>query len=263
MDVATIIGILFGFSCIIVAVTSGGNAAIFIHIPSMLITVGGMLSATLIHFSFKQVLKIIPVAKKTLFYKLRSEQDVIQDLVNYSAINRRDGALALEQAVADVDDPFLTKAVQMVIDGQDEENIERALFTEIQYLQQRHEDGKKIMEFMGAAAPAFGMIGTLIGLVSMLTSLDDPSSIGGGMAVALITTFYGALMANLLFIPLAGKLGIRSKEETMLREMIVEGIIGIARGESPTAVRERMQAFVSAKNREEFKPSIGEQAQAA
>jgi chemotaxis protein MotA len=127
---------------------------------------------------------------------------------------------------------------------------------EIQYLQERHASGKRILEFMGASAPAFGMIGTLIGLVQMLGTLEDPSQIGGGMATALITTFYGALLANLVFIPLAGKLGIRSKRESILREMVVEGLLAIVRGESPTGVREKMQTFVSAKNREELKPSI-------
>ena len=257
MDIATIIGILFGFSCIIMSILGGTDVAVFVHVPSMLITIGGMISATLIHFSLSQFLGIAPIVRKTLFWKMPSMQKLIQDMVNYSAISRRDGALALEQQLADVNDPFLIKALQMVVDGQDQEAIENSLFNEIHYLQERHQDGKKIMEFMGAAAPSFGMIGTLIGLVAMLTSLDDPKNIGAGMAVALITTFYGALLANLLFIPLAGKLGIRSKQESMMREMIVEGVVGISKGESPTEVRERMQTFVSVKNREELKPTVG------
>ena len=264
MDIATIIGVVCGLSCIFISITAGGSIAAFIHIPSVLITVGGMLSATLIHFSLGQVLKIIPVAKKTLFYKLPSAHEITQQMVNYSAVIRRDGPLAMEQQMAEVNDPFLAKALQMIIDGQKEEDIEGTLLTEIQSLQERHEDGKKILAFMGASAPAFGMIGTLIGLVLMLRNLSDPSQIGAGMAVALITTFYGALLANLIFIPLAGKLGIRSKQEAQIRMMIVEAVTGMARGESPTAVRERMQAFVSAKNREELKPTLdGGQTRAA
>jgi chemotaxis protein MotA len=263
VDIATIIGVLFGFVCISVAIVGGGSAGVFIHLPSMLITVGGMLASTFIHFSLKQVLSIVPVVKKTVLCKLPSQQQLIQDMVNYSAISRRDGALALEQQTGDVSDPFLLKAVQMIVDGQDGEAIDAALSTEIRYLQERHLNGKKIMEYMGAAAPAFGMIGTLIGLVAMLQNLSDPSGLGKGMAIALITTFYGALLANLLFIPLAGKLGIRSKEETLTCEMIAQGAIGIAGGESPTVVRERMQAFVSAKKREEFKPDVGKKAEAA
>ena len=256
MDIATVIGILAGFGLVISAMLMGGGAGMFVHLPSMLITVGGMLAATFVHFSIGQVMKIASVAKKTLFCKLPAESELIQKMVNFSAINRRDGALALEQQLPSAGDGFLVKGLQMVIDGQSDEAIESQLAVEIQYLQERHQAGKKILEFMGSAAPAFGMIGTLIGLVSMLRNLKDPSQIGGGMATALITTFYGALLANLVFLPLAGKLEIRSKKETTLREMIVEGVLGIVRGESPTAVRDRMQAFLSAKNREELKPEI-------
>ncbi len=258
MDIATIIGIVCGILCIVVTIVGGGSAAVFVHIPSVMIVIGGMLSATLIHFSLGQVLRIAPIIKKTLFCKLSTYQDLVQNMVNYSAVSRRDGALALEKQVADSDDLFLCKAIQLVVDGQEEEAIRETLYTEIRSLQERHRDGKKIMEFMGASAPAFGMIGTLIGLISMLQNLSNPSGIGAGMAVALITTFYGAFLANLIFIPLAGKLGIRSKQESLVREMIVEGAVGIAKGEAPTAVRERMQAFVSGKNRQEFKPSIEE-----
>ena len=256
MDIATIVGVIAGFACVIMSVVAGGDATMFVHVPSMAIVIGGMISATLIHFSLGQVLRILSVIKKTLFCRLPMEQDLIQKMVNYSAINRRDGALALEQQIPHANDPFLVQGLQMVIDGQSEENIENQLDMEITYLQKRHVNGKKILEFMGATAPAFGMIGTLIGLVQMLGTLESPDKIGAGMATALITTFYGALLANLVFLPLAGKLGIRSKKETLLREMVVEGLLGIVRGESPTAVREKMQAFVSAKNREELKPSI-------
>jgi chemotaxis protein MotA len=256
VDIATIIGIVAGFACVIITIVSSGDAKMFFHIPSMAIVVGGMVSATLMHFSLGQVLGIMSVIKKTLFYKLPEDQELIQKMVNYSAINRRDGALALEAQIPGAGDSFLVQGLQMVIDGQSEDNIEKHLEMEITYLQERHSSGKKVLEFMGASAPAFGMIGTLIGLVQMLATLEDPSSIGAGMAVALITTFYGAILANLVFLPLAGKLGIRSKRESLLREMTLEGLLGIVRGESPTAVREKMQAFVSAKHREELKPSI-------
>ncbi len=256
MDIATVIGITAGFACVVFTVLNGGDARVFLHIPSMAIVVGGTISSALIHFSLGQVLRIFSVVKKTVLCKMPSEHDLIQKMVNYSAINRRDGALALEQQIATAGDEFLVKGLQMIIDGQDEQGIEKQMSLEIQYLQERHANGKKILEFMGSSAPAFGMIGTLIGLVQMLGTLDDPSGIGAGMSVALITTFYGAMLANLLFIPLAGKLEMRSKGEIAFCEMIVEGILGIVRGESPTAVREKMQAFVSAANREELKPSI-------
>ncbi len=256
MDIATIIGVLAGFACVGVAVLAGGGGGVFLNIPSMLIVGGGMMSATLIHFSLGQVMRIGAVIKKTLFCQMSTEDALIQQMVNFSAINRRDGALALEQQLPSVSDEFLVKGLRMVIDGQEEQVIADQLSMEIQYLQDRHSNGKRVLEFMGSSAPAFGMIGTLIGLIQMLRDLDDPSGIGVGMATALITTFYGALLANLILLPLAGKLGMRSKRESQLREMMLEGVLGLVRGESPTAIRERMQTFISSKHREELKPSV-------
>jgi chemotaxis protein MotA len=256
VDIATIIGILLGFMVITTAIIAGGGWQIFIHIPSMAITIGGMLCATLIHFSLPQFLGIFTIVKKTIIAKVPSQSELIQKMVNYAAINRRDGALALEQEIPNLDNSFFIKGLQMLVDGRDSEQIRDFMSIEIQYLEDRHSTGKKILEFMGAAAPAFGMIGTLIGLVQMLRSLDSPDAIGGGMAVALLTTFYGALSANLIFIPLAGKLGIYSKAETTAIEMIVEGICAIAQGDNPTIVREKMQAFISQGRREEVKATI-------
>ena len=235
MDIATIIGILLGFTVIISAIVSGGGWQIFVNIPSLAITIGGMLCATLIHFSLRQFLEIFAVVKKTIVTKIPPPSELIQNMVNYAAVNRRDGALALEQEISKVNDLFFAKGLQKLVDGQ---------------------DGEAIREFMGAAAPAFGMIGTLIGLVQMLTNLSSPESIGVGMATALLTTFYGALSANLIFLPLAGKLGIYSKAEATSMEMVVEGISSIANGENPTAVREKMQAFVSQRRREKVKAEI-------
>ncbi len=256
MDIATIIGILLGFMVITSAVVSSSGWQIFIHLPSMAITIGGMLCATLIHFSLPQFLGIFSVIKKTIVTKIPSQKELIQKMVNFAAINRRDGALALEPEIANLSDPFFVKGLQMLVDGQDSESIRDLLEPEIQHLQERHYKGKKILEFMGAAAPAFGMIGTLIGLIQMLRTLESPESIGRGMAVALLTTFYGALTANLIFLPLAGKLGIYSKEETTAMEMIAEGLCAIAQGDNPTIVRERIQAFVSQNRRQEVKATV-------
>lgn len=256
MDIATIIGIIFGFSVVMLAIVAGGGWQIFVNIPSLGITIGGMLCATLIHFSLPQFLKIFSVVKKTIVTKIPSQSELIQKMVNYAAINRRDGALALEQEIPKVNDSFFVKALQMLVDGKNSEAIQDFMSLEIQNLQERHSTGKKILEFMGAAAPAFGMIGTLIGLVQMLRNLDSPDQIGGGMAVALLTTFYGALSANLVFLPLAGKLGIYSRAETTAMEMIREGVCAIAQGDNPTAVREKMQAFVSQGSRKEIKANV-------
>jgi len=256
MDVATIVGVFLGFVVIMSAIVVGGGWQMFIHLPSMAITIGGMLCATLIHFSLPQFLGIFSVIKKTIVAKIPAQSELIQKMVNYAAINRRDGPLALEQEIGKISDLFFVKGLQMLIDGQESENIRDLLDLEVQHLQERHSTGKKILEFMGAAAPAFGMIGTLIGLVQMLRNLSSPESIGAGMAVALLTTFYGALAANLIFIPLAGKLGIYSKAEITAMEMITEGICAIAQGENPSAVREKLHAFISQGRREEVKATI-------
>jgi chemotaxis protein MotA len=215
-----------------------------------------MLCATLIHFSLPQFLGIFSVVKKTIVAKIPPPSELIQKMVNCAAISRRDGALALEQEISTLDNSFFIKGLQMVVDGQEAEAMRDIMSLEIQNLQDRHSTGKKILEFMGAAAPAFGMIGTLIGLIQMLRSLSSPDAIGAGMAVALLTTFYGALSANLVFIPLAGKLGIYSKAETTTMEMITEGVCSIAQGDNPTVVREKLQAFVSEGRREEVKADI-------
>ncbi len=256
MDIATIIGILLGFVVITSAIVTGGGWQMFIHLPSLGITIGGMLCATLIHFSLPQFLGIFSVIKNTIITKIPPQSELIQKMVNYAAISRRDGPLALEQEIQKTDNLFFAKGLQMLVDGQESDTINEIMSMEIQYLQDRHAIGKKILEFMGSAAPAFGMIGTLIGLVQMLRSLDSPESIGAGMAVALITTFYGALSANLVFIPLAGKLGLYSKAESTVMEMIVEGVCAIARGDNPTAVREKIQLFVSQGRREEVKATV-------
>lgn len=256
MDIATIIGVSFGLVVVIGAIVAGGGAGMFFDVPSLAVTMGGMLCATMIHFSLPQFLGIFSIIKKTIVAKVPSSSELVQRMVNYAAINRRDGALALEQELGNLNDLFFVKGLQMLIDGQDPDAIRELMSLEIQYLQERHSNGKKILEFMGAAAPAFGMIGTLIGLVQMLSNLESPESIGSGMAVALLTTFYGAFAANLIFIPLAGKLGIYSKAEVTAMEMITEGVCAIAQGENPTAIREKMQAFVSQGKREEVKANI-------
>ena len=256
MDIATIIGVLCGFLVIVGSIVAGGGAGAFVHVPSMLVTMGGTICSVLIHFSLPQFMSTFSIAKKTILTQIPARPELIQNMVNFAAINRRDGTLALESEISKLDDAFLIKGMQMLVDGQDGDAIRELLEPEIQYLIDRHGTGKKILEFMGASAPAFGMIGTLIGLVQMLQNLSSPDMIGQGMAVALLTTFYGAFMANLLFIPLAGKLGIYSKEESLVMEMITEGLCAIAQGDNPTIVKEKLQAFMSSGARGEVKATV-------
>lgn len=251
MDIATLLGVILGFIVVGWAILLGGNWTTFVDGPAVAITIGGMLCSTLIHFSLPQFLGIFSVVKKTIITRVPPASELIRKMADYAMINRRDGALALEQEIGRIHDAFFAKGLQLIVDGRNPEDIRDHLSLEIQYLQDRHATGKKILEYMGAAAPAFGMIGTLIGLVQMLKNLESPDQIGAGMAVALLTTFYGALLANLVFLPLAGKLGLYSKAETVIKEMIVEGICCIARGDAPTVVREKLQVFVSQGKRTE------------
>jgi chemotaxis protein MotA len=256
MDIATVLGVIFGFTVIIATIMHEGNLMLFLNIPAISIVFGGMSCATMIHFSMGQVLGIFSIVKKTLLHKAVSPQELIRRMVNYAAINRRDGALALEQEIPKIKDGFMIKGLQMLIDGQEAESIREMMELEVQYLEERHATGKKMLDFMGASCPSFAMVGTLIGLVSMLANMSNPEDIGKGMAVALVCTFYGALFANLIFIPLGGKLGQHSKTEKLSMEMITSGICAIAKGDSPTVVREKMQIFVSAKRREEVKARV-------
>jgi chemotaxis protein MotA len=255
MDIATVIGVIFGIIVIIGTILHEGSIGLFINIPAFAIVFGDTSAATMIHFSMGQVLGIFSIVKKTLLHKAVSPQELIRKMVNYAAINRRDGALALEQEVPKIKDGFLVKGLQMLIDGQEAESIREMMELEVQYLEERHAMGKKILDFMGAACPSFAMVGTLIGLVSMLSKMSSPDEVGKGMAVALVCTFWGALTANLIFIPLGGKLGQHSKTEKLSMEMTMAGVCAIAKGDSPTAVREKMQIFISAKRREEVKAS--------
>jgi chemotaxis protein MotA len=203
-----------------------------------------------------KVIGVISVIKNTVMFKLPSIQEEIDRIVTYASLARKEGMLALESKVEEASDPFLSKGIRMVIDGIPKETIREILRIELDYVDHRHRIGKAILEYMGGAAPAFGMIGTLIGLVAMLQTLDDPSKIGGGMAVALLTSFYGALLANLVFIPLAGKLDARSKEEMLVREIMAEGIIAIQAGDPPITVEEKLKSFVSEGMRKKMEVAV-------
>lgn len=250
MDIATVIGLIMGIALVVGSIAiGGGGLGPFCDIPSLMITVGGSIAAILINFPLKNVLSLFSVVKKCFTVALPSTAEVIERFRTLSTIARRDGLLSLENELEGIDDSFLVRGLEMVIGGSSAEDVESVLTTEVNYIEQRHRMGKKLLDAMAAAAPAFGMIGTLIGLVQMLRTLDDPSKIGLGMAVALLTTLYGALIANLLCIPLAGKLETRSQEEVMLRELMIAGLTALVEGHPPRVVEERMNAFLSPSTR--------------
>jgi len=250
MDIATIIGLLLGTGLVVGSIAiGGGGLGPFFNIPSLMITIGGAFAAILINFPLKNVLGAMGVIKNCFLHSLPSPTDVINQFKEYSGIVRKEGILALEEKMENIEDPFLKRGLEMVIAGTSREEIQQLLEIEVAGIEQRHASGKKIVDATAAAAPAFGMIGTLIGLVQMLRSLDDPSQIGVGMATALLTTLYGALVANLFCIPLAGKLETRSAEEVNICELTIAGLVSLVDGQTPRIIEERMQSYIPPKMR--------------
>jgi chemotaxis protein MotA len=254
MDVTTLSGVVLGFILIVGAVMAGGSGAAFIHIPSLMITMGGTLAALLITYPAHKVKAVFSVARKLLNAGDLHMMRWYQVIVDFAAIARRDGLLALEDRLGEIEDGFLRSGFQMMIDGNSPEDVIAVLENEIVNLEERHEVGHSIFRSLGSYAPAFGMIGTLIGLVQMLKNLNDPSEIGNGMAVALLTTFYGALTANLLCIPMQGKLEQRTKEEVALKRMFLSGVLAIQAGDSPSVVGEKLKAYLNPSERERTRP---------
>ena len=253
MDIATIIGLAGGTVLILSAIIIGGTANIFFNVPGILIVFGGTLATCFIKFSMKDVINSMKVGMKAFLVKLESPEDTIQQLVTFAKIAKKEGFVALENQKAG--EEFAAKAIRYLSDGLDEKIIRDILNKDIQTTIQRHTVGQNVFKGMGASAPAFGMIGTLIGLVQMLASMADPSSIGPAMAVALLTTLYGALLANLVCLPLADKLALRSQQEQEYRNIIREGTLGIAQGISPMVLEETLKIFLAPKDRQKAAPA--------
>jgi chemotaxis protein MotA len=250
MDIATLVGLIAGFGLVGFTIASGEDVTVFINIPSALLVFGGSLAATLINFPLADVLSIFNTAKNSFIYKSVEPEAIISKLVEFATIARREGILALEGQAADAGDDFLQESIQLAIDGTAPELIKDILTTETAFMEDRHAMGQSILSAMGAFAPAFGMIGTLIGLVQMLSTLDDPSKIGGGMAVALLTTLYGAIFSNLVLLPMVGKLRVRTALELLRKEIVIEGILSIQSGDNPRVVEQKLKSFVSPSVRE-------------
>lgn len=249
MDISTILGILAGAFLIIYSIAQGGGLIAFLDLDAALIVIGGTLTATLTNFQLKEVLGVLGVVKNAFFDKLKPREEIVTTIVKFADTARREGLLAMENNLSSVDDKYLKKGLQLIIDGASEDLVKKIMETELDNVEERHKVGIDIFIAMAGYAPAFGMIGTLIGLIQMLRSLEDPTQIGAGMAIALITTFYGSFVANILFLPLSGKLKRRSKTEIEIKELILSGIIGIMSGENPRMVRDTLITYVQPKQR--------------
>ncbi|MBC7351101.1 MAG: MotA/TolQ/ExbB proton channel family protein [Thermogutta sp.] len=253
MDIASVIGILGGFLLIVVsiAIAPGASAKAFIDYPSIMMVVGGAIAALLTSMPLRDVLKIGGVIKKVFFNKSDDVSALIQQIVSLAETARRDGLLALENRLPEISDPFIVLGVQMAVDGTRPEVMEDILRTEMDAVAARHQTGKLLFDQIGKFAPAFGMIGTLVGLIIMLGNMSDPNAIGPGMAVALLTTLYGAIVANVVALPMAEKLGHLSREEQIRMEIVVRGIMAIQAGENPRVIEQKLRTFVPPKARKQ------------
>ena len=250
VDIATIIGIVVSFGLMIWAILMGGPLSLFIDMPSIAIVFGGTAGVALISFPLADVLGTIAIFKKTVLIREADTNALIAQMMEFATKARKGGILSLQDSIDQVEDQFLVKALQMAVDGQEPADLKTMLQTEIDNIAARHSNGAQILDTMGAIAPAMGMVGTLIGLVQMLQNMSDPAAIGPAMAVALLTTFYGAVLANVLFLPMAGKLKTRSKTEILQKTVITEGMESILSGENPRIMEQKLHAYIAPRKRE-------------
>lgn len=250
MDIASVVGLIVAVGLVAYSIMIGSApVSVFWDFPSVLIVFGGSIGATFVCFPLRTLLNLPMVTKKVFLNRSLSIPHLIEQLVSLAETARRDGLLALEGRLNEVDNAFVRLGIQMAVDGTRPEVIEDIMRTEADAVSTRHRDGKLIMDQMGKFAPAFGMIGTLMGLIMMLSNMSDPSSIGSGMAVALITTLYGAVASNIFFLPFAEKLGFMNKQELLGLEIIIRGIMAIQSGENPRVVEQKLNTFLPPKLR--------------
>ncbi|MFN3918760.1 MAG: flagellar motor protein PomA [Methylohalobius sp.] len=247
MDIATLIGFLGGLGVIIAAIATGGNLSQFVDVPSILIVFGGTVMVVLMKFTLSDFVRSFSVAAKAFFNKREDPVKLIEEVVRLADVARKNGLLALENET--VNNPFLKKGINMCVDGYDPALIRKMLSEEIHQTIKRHETGRAVWQAVGDVAPAFGMIGTLVGLVQMLANMSDPSSIGPAMAVAILTTLYGAIIANAVALPLADKLTLVSNYEQLTRSLIVEAINGIQEGLNPKILEALLNTYLPEKKR--------------
>jgi len=251
-DPTTFIGVIAGVFLLLAAIGVENGMKFFYDKNSLLIVAGGTLAATLVHFPITQIIKMFSRLKAIFFTKKPVLSRVIDQLVEISTLIKSEGKMELVKELEFIHDPFLKHGVQLIIDKVAKEQIDVLLRNEILATLNRHSQGQDFFETMARYSPGFGLLGTLIGLIMMLSKLDDPETIGPMMGMALVTTFYGVLFSNLVFSPLAGRLEIMSEEEAMIKEMILVGIIAIAGDDAPLIVKEKMLIYLSRSERRKY-----------
>ncbi len=253
MDVTTFVGILGGLGLIIFSIMSSGDLADFFDPASFMIVLGGTLAAVIASFPFGTLKNVFKHTKKLLSGKQYKVEPIIETLVEFAQIARSSGLLALEEQANQQTDPFIKSGLMMVVDATEPEKVLAMLEADVASMDARHEGEIQIYDKAAGYAPAFGMIGTLIGLINMLQNMDMSSgasdTLGTSMAIAMITTLYGCLFSNLIFAPIAKKLRVRNDEEILYKTVIIEGIVGIQAGENPKALKERLASLLREKAR--------------
>jgi len=250
MDLATIVGLALGWGSLLLAlVIEGGSAKDLLNTSAFVLVVGGTLGATTIAFSSRQILGMPGVVRNAFFCKTSDLTEIIRTIVSFARTARKDGILALENEVKNVESEFLRMAIRLVVDGTPSEMVREILETEIVSLQERHKVGENIFATMGGFAPTLGIIGTVMGLVNMLTRLSEPGTMGPAIATAFIATLYGVSLANLVFLPIGSKLKARTSEEILAYDMMVEGVLSIQAGDNPRMVEAKIRAYLPPKHR--------------
>lgn len=244
MDITSIIGMVSGIAAIIGTILLGSGLGLFINIPSIIIVVGGTIAAAMVAFPLPDFLKLIKVTLRIFIFKIEDPQALIDQLIEISNKARKGGLLSIEGDINSIEDPYFSSALQMTVDGVKTSDIAQVMQKKMSMVEQENKVGISIFASLGAYAPAFGMVGTLIGLIQMLANLDDPSSIGPKMAVAMITTFYGAIMANLFFLPMSDKLKLRNEQEITNMNLLFEGVVSIREGEHPRLMEEKLKVYL-------------------
>ncbi|PKM95716.1 MAG: motility protein A [Firmicutes bacterium HGW-Firmicutes-1] len=245
MDLATIIGLVAAIVFVAVSILLNGSLLTFWDAPSAMIVFGGAFSAVLVSYPLDRYINSLKAISLVFKNQTMDEGTVIKKIIELSNVARKEGLLALEEATESIDDDFLKKGILLIVDGTDPELVRNILETELIFIQTRHGSIQGFYDKLGELGPAWGMIGTLIGLINMLKNMNDPSSIGPSMAVALITTLYGSILANLFAIPFSSKMKIRSGDEVLLKEVMIEGLLSIQAGENPRVIEEKLKAFLS------------------
>ena len=249
MDLATLIGLIGAFGIVMTSIMLGGSAGTFVNVPSLLVVLGGTVLVTMMKFSLGKFLGAASIAVKAFLYKPSDPQELIQESVELAKAARQGGLLALEDR--EIADDFMKTGLGLLIDGHPADTVRSMLQKDLNETVKRHNDGQDIFKAIGDVGPAMGMIGTLIGLVQMLSNMDDPKQIGPAMAVALLTTLYGAILANMFAIPIADKLSLRSREENTSTSLIIDALLSIQGGQNPRIIASMLEAYLPRSQRSE------------